>query len=70
MSISGLPLPKRWLLGSEKLSWISCRNTPCPRKNASVFVSLISTSNLAQNSCPGTVLKSAGNQLSNAPPEI
>ena len=45
-------------------------STLCPRKNASVFVSLLSTSNLAQNSCPGTVLKSAGTQLSNAPPEI
>ena len=45
-------------------------STPCPKKKAFVFVSLLSTSNLAQNSCPGTVLKSAGTQLSNAPPEI
>ena len=45
-------------------------DTPCPQKKAFVFVSLLSISNLAQNSCPGTVLKSAGNQLFNAPPEI
>ena len=45
-------------------------NTPCPKKKAFVFVSLLSTSNLAQNSCPGTVLKSAGIELFNAPPEI
>ena len=46
------------------------KDTPCPKKKAFVFVSLLSASNLAQNSCPGTVLKSAGTQLSNAPPEI
>ena len=45
-------------------------DTPCPKKKAFVFESPLSTSNLAQNSCSRTVLKSAGTQLSNAPPEI